>query len=75
MVFPQEKQNLSGNQKVTKNLPSRYPRASPWHFFKIQGLLDALRASSHSPTAKAVELCPSGYKKQQTPVKAELSEE
>jgi len=29
--------------------------------FKIQALLDALRASPHSPTAKAVELCPSGY--------------
>jgi len=25
-----------------------------------QALLDALRANSHSPTAKAVELCPSG---------------
>ena len=27
---------------------------------QTQALLDALRANSHSPTAKAVELCPSG---------------
>ena len=28
--------------------------------FQTQASLDALRANSHSPTAKAVELCPSG---------------
>ena len=28
---------------------------------QTQALLDALRANSHSPTAKAVEFCPSGY--------------
>ncbi len=29
--------------------------------FQKQASLDALRASPHSPTAKAVELCPTGF--------------
>ena len=33
---------------------------SPWHFFKTQALLDALRASSHSPTGKARGTLPFG---------------
>jgi hypothetical protein len=47
---------------ATKNIvASRYPRAKPVALFKIQALLDALRSSPHSPTAKAEELCPLGY--------------
>ena len=40
--------------------PSRYPRAEPVALVKKQALLDALRASSHSPTGKARGTLPFG---------------
>jgi len=39
----------------------KIPWASPWHLnLTLRVSLDALRANSYSPTAKPVELCPSG---------------
>ena len=47
-------------QEIPKPEARRYPRASPWHLHP-QALLDALWASSHSPTGKARGTLPFGF--------------